>query len=166
MKTKHIILAVGGGVVLCGFGAFVLILAFLLTIGEHVEREEAGKLTIAVRHKMIYYGGVPSSVQCVLPQIGVCETPATWNREKHIAGGSRCKIRGDAPQPFFRQPDVSDFDEYEFDLAPGETYYWYVHFENDDRCFGWLPAEIERFETGEIKMAQKEAKRIEFDFTK
>lgn len=167
MKTKHIILIVIGSIFAAGFGGFVLLLAVILADIDRVEREQAGKLTIAVRHKMLYYGGdLPPTIQCVEPQVGLCETPAKWNRERHVAGGSRCEIKSGAPQPFLRQPELSDFAEFEFDLEPGKTYYWYVHFENDDRCFGWLPAEIERFETGEIKMAEKEIKRIEKDFTR
>jgi hypothetical protein len=166
MKVRDKILIAVGAFLFAGFCGFVLLISFLLAAADDIEREQAGKLTIAVRHKMIYYRDVPSAVQCVEPQVGLCETPAIWNRERHLAGGSRCEVRSSAPQPFLRQPELSDFAEFEFDLEPGKTYYWYVHFENEDRCFGWLPAEIERFETGEIKMAEKETKRIEKDFTK
>lgn len=165
MKTKHIVLAVIGGIVLCGFGAFVLIFAFLLTVADDVEREEAGKLTIAVRHKMLYQNGSPM-IQCVQPEIGVCETPAYLNRETHRVGGSSCKIQNSYPQPFLHKPEISDWEEYEFDLEPDKTRYWYVYLDSDDECGFWLSPEYERFETGEIKLAQKEIKRIEKDFTK
>jgi hypothetical protein len=115
---------------------------------------------------MLYATDLPPTIQCVEPQIGLCETPAIWSRAMHRAGGNYCKTQGHAPQPFLRQPEVSDWEEFEFDLEPGKTYYWYVFFENDDRCIGWLPADIERFETGEIKLAEKETKRIEKDFSK
>lgn len=167
MKTKHLVLAVGGGVLLLGFSGFVLLLLFLLVVADDLERAEAGKLTIAGRHKMLYYGGdLPPTTQCVEPEIGVCETPAKWNRETHRAGGSRCQIKGNAPQPFVSRPKTSDISEYEFDLKPGKTYYWYVFLENYDDCVGWLPAEYEGFETGEIKLKANESRRVEFDFTK
>jgi len=167
MKTKHIILIVIGSVFAAGFCGFVLLLAVILADIDEAEREQAGKLTIAVRHKMLYHGGdLPPTIQCVQPEIGVCETPTRLNRKTRLVGGSSCRIRGNAPQPFLRQPELSDITEYEFDLEPGKTYYWYVYLENYDDCIGWLPIEYEGFVTGEIKLTEKEIKRIETDFTK
>ncbi len=168
MKNKHVILAIiGGGVLIFGFGGFVLLLSFLQVVGDDVERAEAGKLTITGRHKMLYYGGdLPPTIQCVEPEIGVCETPVKWNRENHRAGGSRCRIKGNAPQPFVSRPQTSDIAEYEFDLEPGKTYYWYAFLGSYEDCIGWLPAEYEGFATGEIKLEANEIRRVEFDFTK
>ena len=166
MKTKHIFLFAIGGVLLIGFAAFVLILALILAVGESVEREEAGKLTVAVRHKMIYESDFPPILQCVKTEVGVCETKPVWNPKTHSAGANHCPAQYHYPQPFFQTPEISDWENFEFDLKPDQTYYWYIFFEKDDRCISWLPPEIERFETGEIKLATKETKRIEKDFTK
>lgn len=166
MKSKHIVLIVIGGILLVGFAAFVLIFALILTVGEEAEREEAGKLTIAVRHKMIYKNEITPTVQCVQPQVGVCETPPKWNRATHRAGVNYCQPKFHDPQPFLRQPEISDWEEFEFEIEREKTYYWYVFFENHEDCTGFLPAELERFETGEIKFGKRETKRIEKDFTK
>ena len=169
MKTKTIVLSIIGTILVGGFFCFVLIFAFILTIGDEAKKAEAGKAVVAVRHEFFWSNeeGTVFKKQCIEHTIGICSSPVSVNpSSKKAASDSGCEMRRTAPQPAADRSKTSEIYEYEFELEPDKTYYWFAHVRRDFDCYDIPPPDKLGFQTGEIKLSVRETKRVEADFVK
>ena len=169
MKTTHVVLIVGGIIFVVVFGAFVLLLSIFLVESDEAERANAGKAVIVVRHEFHWSSeeGQLFDKQCIEHTVGVCASPPTVNPySNRVAANEGCEMHQTAPQPIADRTKPSDVYEYEFELQPDKTYYWFAHVRKDFDCNDRPPAEKLGFKNGEVKLTARETKKIEADFTK
>ncbi|HEX8772649.1 MAG TPA: hypothetical protein VF735_03520 [Pyrinomonadaceae bacterium] len=178
-NAKKILLLGCGGLVVCGFLSFVVLVAVLWQVADDAEDAKKSKVTIVVQHKLYDDGTLPLGHQCISHIVLIRDHGWEVSPDGKEARDGDKTYRAvdnnrtvpnfdgyDWPQPFGGIPAVSKPIEHEFKVEAPKTYYYLVEVSGHE-CPDWKPAPADAigFKTGQFSIAANESKRIEVNFT-
>jgi hypothetical protein len=176
--VKKFLLIGCGGLLVCGFFGFVVLVAVLWQVADDAEDAKKSQVTIVVQHKLYDDGTLPLGHQCLSHIVLIADHAWEVSADgKEARDGDKIyRVVDHAPsvsnfndynwpQPFGRIPAISKPIEHAFKFDAPKTYYYLVEVSGHE-CPSWKPAPADAlgFKTGQFTTAVNEAKRIEVNF--